>query len=966
MGKKKPRMSLFSTFVQQINEHNTKISTSDYHLIDNEYFAAFNTLDDIQQFHSKLTKKQQEEQSITIDDHADLHIEEDNNDMDMKSFAQQFLIDLPEHMTQVTENLNLSGTTSQDIFNTNQPINWSPKVKDNNNVTQSSDNKKRKSTTPIKLNMEINNNKRQRRYIQDLSKSSQFISTSDNNNQNLLDSSPNIFQYLQEETSSNKITYENMNSILSTLSDKQSMNNEATISIELAEPSIIKNEPIESEQLIVETKEEPVELNMISTGSIDFGSSKYSDDLDHYVQNIHLLHKTSSVEESNSMISSRPKRIRKRKKLYIEESELITRSKKVKTPIRKKRPPLPTSQISSTLHLTDAEIEQQFGERLPIIKPEHDDNDNDTQQIVNSQIVFEFESVTNSTQTPLEKARAKLLSALERGHDPDTYLLKIRSREHQIIEVQLAIYSTTDWHPHRTKILAKIEEALRGLRVNWTKIDIHVDNFDIQISTASQVATICPPTNISNTTSSWFLKALSQSGPIIIHIHNRRYPQQRFLIKCSCPECSPISIKDSIDSSLPVIVSVSPASTPTRRLMTPTILNKTQQQTNISLLHNIDTSFFNELIYQWGRTIVISVTQCVLDLALIVSVHASLSNLCVSPNYSKEEYKKKYQQIIDPLKHTSNENDKLLLSKTPTIARVVSINSINNTPSIILSKSPDILNFYNLIKQTKTNIRNANAMRDLITKSFSTSSSPPDQSNIIKAQTLIRPKPTSSSLSLSNTQTTMALLDLKKVNEQNRGLQRRSFQTNRYDKYIRNYLANNETKQQAHCTSFIELKPIMGGSTITKQNIHSFTRENNETIIVRDAQNNELKKVTTIISSNTGLNEIQRTNREITPPLPNNARVIRLSIAKPGLSNVEQQANSISSSTIRLVASPKTNCDTNLSHVIPSVNKGEAVPLVPKQINIIKPLLSSSSIMPAIKLSNPILISNKSQQSSTK
>jgi hypothetical protein len=45
------------------------------------------------------------------------------------------------------------------------------------------------------------------------------------------------------------------------------------------------------------------------------------------------------------------------------------------------------------------------------------------------------------------------------GHDPDTYLLKIRSREHKIIEVQLAIYSTADWYSHRTRILSKIEEV---------------------------------------------------------------------------------------------------------------------------------------------------------------------------------------------------------------------------------------------------------------------------------------------------------------------------------------------------------------------------------------------------------------------------------------------------------------------------------------------------------------------------
>jgi hypothetical protein len=45
------------------------------------------------------------------------------------------------------------------------------------------------------------------------------------------------------------------------------------------------------------------------------------------------------------------------------------------------------------------------------------------------------------------------------GHGPDTYLLKIRSRESKMIEVELAIYGTADWHSHRAKILTKIEEV---------------------------------------------------------------------------------------------------------------------------------------------------------------------------------------------------------------------------------------------------------------------------------------------------------------------------------------------------------------------------------------------------------------------------------------------------------------------------------------------------------------------------
>jgi hypothetical protein len=122
-----------------------------------------------------------------------------------------------------------------------------------------------------------------------------------------------------------------------------------------------------------------------------------------------------------------------------------------------------------------------------------------------------------------------------------------------MIEIELAIYSTADWYLHRGKILSKIEEvklknkffsnslfllqALRGLRVSWTKIDIRVDYFDIQICTSPQAASAIPPSSLINTNSSWFLKALSESGPLIVHIHDKRYPQQRCFIKCPCPQC---------------------------------------------------------------------------------------------------------------------------------------------------------------------------------------------------------------------------------------------------------------------------------------------------------------------------------------------------------------------------------------------------------------------------------------------
>jgi hypothetical protein len=178
--------------------------------------------------------------------------------------------------------------------------------------------------------------------------------------------------------------------------------------------------------------------------------------LDNYVQNIHRSCSTNvSISDPST---SRPKRIRKRKRLYIEETESIIKPKRIR-----KKP----SHINPTPTLfTDAEIEQQFGERLsPTIKSEYSDE-------IQQSFIIETEPIP---QTPIEKARAKLTNALGRklrcsskswkeyvslgGHGPDTFLLKIRSRESKMIEVELAIYGTADWYSHRTKILTKIEEV---------------------------------------------------------------------------------------------------------------------------------------------------------------------------------------------------------------------------------------------------------------------------------------------------------------------------------------------------------------------------------------------------------------------------------------------------------------------------------------------------------------------------
>ena len=119
MGKKKTRLSLFSTLIQQINE-----PSNDYHLVDQEYFAAFDSLNDIERFHQQLREKQSTVHVEEEEEEEDLPIEEE---IDMKSFAQQYLVDLPEDLQ----------SSSQELFSSEQPINWSPKMKTSSNMTSS-------------------------------------------------------------------------------------------------------------------------------------------------------------------------------------------------------------------------------------------------------------------------------------------------------------------------------------------------------------------------------------------------------------------------------------------------------------------------------------------------------------------------------------------------------------------------------------------------------------------------------------------------------------------------------------------------------------------------------------------------------------------------------------------------------------------------------------------------------------
>ena len=111
--------------------------------------------------------------------------------------------------------------------------------------------------------------------------------------------------------------------------------------------------------------------------------------------------------------STRPKRLRKRKKFFNEENETVVKRRRLKkkSVVAVAAPPL----------FTDAEIEEQFGERLsPTVK-------NEPVETAQSHVVIEIEPVP---QTPIERARSKLLNALERKistHRPRLPFLSLRS-----------------------------------------------------------------------------------------------------------------------------------------------------------------------------------------------------------------------------------------------------------------------------------------------------------------------------------------------------------------------------------------------------------------------------------------------------------------------------------------------------------------------------------------------------------
>ena len=170
----------------------------------------------------------------------------------------------------------------------------------------------------------------------------------------------------------------------------------------------------------------------------------------------------------------------------------------------------------------------------------------------------------------------------------------------------------------------------------------------------------------------------------------------------SAHSTSPETIFPCSRSSLPVIVNASPDKSSNRHLSPPSILRKSHEtlNSNMSSLHNIHTTFFKELIRQCGTNTVSAVTQCVLDLGLIVSVHASLAELHRSINDAEDDYRHKYLQMIDPTNCTVDETHKTGSSST----------------------GPEIFTFHQAIKQRGANIRSAQCKEYLplpITSSYS-------------------------------------------------------------------------------------------------------------------------------------------------------------------------------------------------------------------------------------------------------
>lgn len=176
MVKKKGSPSIFSTIAEQIDPQR---NSGEYHLIDDEYFASFHNLDDINRYQTEIDAKAPNQTNETFN-------------IDMKSFAEQFLIDDP------------------------QPSSISTSVEQRS--------------------------KRTRRNIRDLPQSSHFVYMSDNDNGNIFDSLKQS-QPTTTTTRAKRIAYEEMSSILLTLDTKakKKRKNQSTIKDEPIEPEEVKS-----------------------------------------------------------------------------------------------------------------------------------------------------------------------------------------------------------------------------------------------------------------------------------------------------------------------------------------------------------------------------------------------------------------------------------------------------------------------------------------------------------------------------------------------------------------------------------------------------------------------------------------------------------------------------------------------------------------------------------------------------
>ncbi|CAF1178445.1 unnamed protein product, partial [Didymodactylos carnosus] len=445
-----------------------------------------------------------------------------------------------------------------------------------------------------------------------------------------------------------------------------------------------------------------------------------------------------------------------------------------------------------------------------------DGNNND-----DDDVIMEISPVEEPV-TPLQKSRAKLTSALGRGKGPDMYVLRFRARDGKLVEIQLDIYSTADWYHDRNKILNKIEDTLKSLRVNWQRINIGIDHYDVEI---------CTPKILNPTISSsqqWSIRCFADGQPLIIHIHDRRFPHLQMKYKCPCPQCcsnSPYTHQNTENlPPSPSAISVTPTILPVpsvspvvstdsgsvkkqrvsrlqkRSIAVPNILKVVQQNSKFPKTKDpnlpsqelwrwftnpiIDEHFIQQLYHRCGYHCVRGAGTALYDLTMLISLYhvlPDLHQLNVKDQYDTKTRRHliqlKLKQTLEPFKQhpqcklvfeqqplvqvsptqtlvprrqtqpinltpniqqhivrllsqqqpNTQQNSKAtqpLILSTANVVQAAHISTILPKPAFTLQQQqqqqnggpflPDILEFYQKIRENQTNIRNPKSVMDTL------------------------------------------------------------------------------------------------------------------------------------------------------------------------------------------------------------------------------------------------------------